>query len=131
MTRQPGQPGRGAVLGAVGLAVAVACGAFGAHLLAGRLDVRALGLWETAVRYLVVGAVGLLATGMAAPSRSRAFATTALAAGAVIFAGTVGALALGGPRWLGAITPLGGLGLIAGALALARALARNDRLPAP
>lgn len=120
----------GAVFGAVLLAFAVAWGAFGAHALSGRLDTRGLELWETAARYLVIGGIGLLATALAARSWMRSLAAVLLGAGALLFAGTIGALALGGPRILGAITPLGGLGLIAGFLALAVALhsGRGNRL---
>ncbi len=109
-------------VGAVLIAVAVAAGALGAHTLRTRLDAPALALWQTAVRYLVIAGVGLLAVGLAqnatAP-RSWAGAGTCLTAGAVVFSGTVGAIALGGPRWLGAVTPLGGVLLIVGFLAMA------------
>ena len=115
-------------LGALCAALAVAAGAFGAHALAARLDARALALWETAARYLMYGglaqmALGLLLRGAPAPAAAglgRA-AGICLLAGALVFGGTVAALALGGPRWLGAVTPLGGLGLIAGFLLLAAA----------
>ncbi len=96
-------------VGSTLLAIAVAAGALGAHLLRGRLDASSLGLWETAVRYLVVGGFGLIATGLGAhvaPAEARGgTAGLALASGTVIFSGTVAALALGGPRWLGAVTP--------------------------
>lgn len=107
--------------GAFLAALAIAAGAFGAHGLADRLEPRALELWETAARYLVYAAFGLIAVGLAGDrlGRGAAVAGWALAAGAVIFSGTVAALALGAPRWLGAITPIGGLLLIAGFLALA------------
>lgn len=107
--------------GAFLAAVAIAAGAFGAHGLAGRLEPRALELWETAARYLVYAAFGLIAVGLAGDrlGRGAAVAGWALAAGAVIFSGTVAALALGAPRWLGAVTPIGGVLLIAGFLVLA------------
>jgi uncharacterized membrane protein YgdD (TMEM256/DUF423 family) len=115
-------------LGSILLAVAVTSGALGAHLLRARLDAPSLSLWETAVRYLIVGGVGLLAVGLAAEGRPRAGWTatgTCLALGAAVFSGTVAALALGGPRWLGAVTPLGGVLMIAGfVLAAVTALRR-------
>lgn len=118
-------------LGAVLVAAAVAAGAFGAHGLAERLEPRALALWETAARYLVYGGFGLVAVGLAGrlgPGGARggalAAAGWALLAGSLVFSGTVGALALGAPRWLGAVTPLGGVLLIAGFLALAWAALR-------
>jgi uncharacterized membrane protein YgdD (TMEM256/DUF423 family) len=104
-------------IGALGAALAVAAGAFGAHALAARLDAHSLALWETAARYLMYGALGILALGLAArqsPGRGFDAAGWCLVAGTVVFSGTVGALALGSPRWLGAVTPLGGLLLIAG-----------------
>ncbi len=103
-------------VGALYAALAVAAGAFGAHALVERLDPKALGQWKTAASYLMYGALGLLATGVLArlwqaPLRGP---TLALGIGSALFAATVFALALGGPRWLGAITPLGGAGMILG-----------------
>lgn len=109
-------------MGAVFCALAVAGGAFGAHGLASRLDARGLELWETAARYLMYAGFGLCLVGLVAsgmPGRSFFAAGLSLAVGSLIFSGTVAILALGGPRWLGAVTPLGGLGLIAGFLLLA------------
>jgi uncharacterized membrane protein YgdD (TMEM256/DUF423 family) len=111
-------------VGAVGAALAVIAGAFGAHALAGRLDSHALSLWETATRYLMYGSLGLIGLGLvqtARPHRLHGAAGLALALGTVLFSSTVFALALGAPRILGAITPLGGLGMIAGFLLFALA----------
>lgn len=109
-------------VGAVGAALAVIAGAFGAHALAGRLDARSLTLWETAARYLMYGSLGLMLLGLARiarPQKLQRAAGLALALGTGVFSGTVFALALGGPRILGAVTPLGGLGMIAGFLLFA------------
>jgi uncharacterized membrane protein YgdD (TMEM256/DUF423 family) len=118
-------------VGAVGAALAVIAGAFGAHALADRLDARSLVLWETGARYLMYGSLGLILLGLAA-ARSRAqwfrAAGLALALGTAVFSATVFALALGAPRILGAITPLGGLGMIAGFLLFALA-ARAGSIP--
>jgi uncharacterized membrane protein YgdD (TMEM256/DUF423 family) len=114
--------------GSVMLAVAVAAGAAGAHALRTRLDPWSLDLWETAVRYLVIGGLGLLAAGLGGERGSaRAWwaAGGMLAAGTLIFSGTVGAIALGAPRWLGAVTPIGGVLLIVGFLAMAWAALRR------
>lgn len=115
--------------GALGCALAVALGAFGAHALRARLDARSLELWSTAAQYLMYGALGVLAAGLAIrgglPAAARA--AWALAAGTAVFAGTVAALALGGPRWLGAVTPIGGTLMIAGFLLLAWAAQFGDR----
>jgi uncharacterized membrane protein YgdD (TMEM256/DUF423 family) len=106
----------GAVLGATG----VAAGAFGAHGLKGRLDPEALGVFETAVRYQLIHALALLAVGVLARTGGD-FRLTAqlLLWGTVLFAGSLYALSLGGPRWLGPVTPLGGALLIAGWIVMA------------
>ena len=97
-------------------ATAVALGAFGAHGLKDRLALipEASGWWQTATLYLLTHAlaVGAIASPSAWPARL-------WSAGALIFAATLYAMALGAPRWLGAITPLGGTLLIAGWLTLA------------
>lgn len=97
-------------------ATAVALGAFGAHALKDRflLQPEAAGLWQTATFYLLTHA---LAVG--AISHTSAWPARLWTGGALIFASTLYAMALGAPRWLGAITPLGGTLLITGWLALA------------
>lgn len=117
-----------AALGALECAIAVALGAFGAHALAGRLDARSLDLWLTAARYLMYAGLGTLvaaalATRLATPAAGVAAAL--LIVGGALFAGTVAVLALGGPRWLGAITPIGGVAFIAAWLLLAATAWRN------
>jgi uncharacterized membrane protein YgdD (TMEM256/DUF423 family) len=114
--------------GAICCALSVAAGAFGAHALAGRLDTHSLQLWETAARHLMYGGFGQILVGLLAlsgPRRGLAAAGASLLAGSLLFSGTVGALALGAPRWLGAVTPLGGLLLIAGFLLFAWAALRS------
>lgn len=120
-------------VGAGYMALAIGAGAFGAHGLRGHLDPPALALWETAARYLFYGGVGLVLLGLAwllsdrqagaltdPPSAGRwSIAAWSLAAGTALFATTVGALALGAPRFLGAITPLGGVAMILGLLVFA------------
>ncbi|MGA0133116.1 MAG: DUF423 domain-containing protein [Opitutales bacterium] len=105
-----------APLAAVMGATAVGLGAFGAHGLKERFaaDPSAAGWWETATFYLLVHAVAVVAVGPASLWPSRLWA-----AGAAIFAGTLYAMALGGPRWLGAVTPVGGTLLLAGWIAVA------------
>lgn len=108
--------------GAVACALAVAAGAFGAHGLQARLSPRSLELWETAARYLIYGGFGTVLAGLAAlhtDARGLQWGGACLLVGAAVFAGTVFALALGGPRWLGAVTPLGGTLMIAGFLLVA------------
>lgn len=108
----------GALLGAV----SVMAGAFGAHGLAARLDTRSLELWETSARYLMYGALSLALVGLLGRQGAVRGVTGAgwcLLIGSLIFSGTVAVLALGGPRWLGAITPIGGTLLIVGFLLFA------------
>ncbi len=104
-------------IGPILCALAVAAGAFGAHGLAARLDARALELWETAARYLMYAGLGMTLLGLAARQTPRSgyeWASILLFVGSLIFSGTVAALALGAPRWLGAVTPIGGALLIIG-----------------
>jgi uncharacterized membrane protein YgdD (TMEM256/DUF423 family) len=116
------------VLGAVSAAVAVAAGAFGAHALKARLGPEALAVWETGVRYQMYHALALVALGWAAQvSRSRALpaAGWCFALGTLLFSGSLYLLVLTGVRGLGAVTPVGGLALIAGWLCVAWGVARG------
>jgi uncharacterized membrane protein YgdD (TMEM256/DUF423 family) len=99
----------------------VAFGALGAHGLAERLS--AAGMlhgWETAARYHLFHALALLAAGVWLRTASGnvaalvAWAARCWIVGLLLFAGSLYGLALGGPRFLGPITPLGGLALMAG-----------------
>jgi len=100
-------------LGALAGLIAVALGAFGAHALSDGFGDKQIGWWETATLYLMVHAA--LATALSATDTAR-FGTAALVLllGAGLFAATLYAMALGAPRWFGAITPIGGLGMLAG-----------------
>ena len=116
------------VVGAGLLAVAVLVGAFGAHALRERLDAYATGIYERAVFYHVVHALGLIAVGIAVGDRLVAASTGMLAAwlifaGIIVFSGSLYALALTGVRRLGAVTPIGGVAFVAGWFALAYAAA--------
>ncbi|HVR98603.1 MAG TPA: DUF423 domain-containing protein [Thermoanaerobaculia bacterium] len=115
------------VLGALWAALSVIAGAFGAHALAARLQPRSLELWETAARYLMYSGLGLILLGLFAGQTARRVdgAGWCLVLGSAVFSGTVAALALGGPRWLGAVTPIGGTLLIAGFLLFAWAALRG------
>ncbi|WP_084400033.1 DUF423 domain-containing protein [Henriciella aquimarina] len=100
----------GSVLGFLG----VALGAFGAHGMEGRLTPESKGWWETATLYLLVHAVAILATGLSGKTGLFATGGWAMGLGAIIFSGTLYAMAFGGPRWFGAITPIGGVALLIG-----------------
>jgi uncharacterized membrane protein YgdD (TMEM256/DUF423 family) len=113
----------GCWLGALG----VSLGAFGAHGLKKSVSSEMIAVWETAARYHLVHALALLATGWAAERWPGALTTGAgwlFLAGIVVFSGSLYALALTGTRALGAITPFGGLCLIAGWSCLALAAMR-------
>jgi uncharacterized membrane protein YgdD (TMEM256/DUF423 family) len=107
----------GALLGFV----AVAAGAMGAHALRERLDVQALEWWKTAAQYAQIHAAVIVAIALGSRqprARVLGVAWVAFAIGIAVFSGTLCAMALGGPRWLGAVTPIGGLCLLGGWLAL-------------
>jgi uncharacterized membrane protein YgdD (TMEM256/DUF423 family) len=110
------------VLGALLAAAGVAAGAFAAHGLRGRLSGEMLAVFETGVRYHLVHALGLLAVAWAGSRWASGAVRGAgwlLAAGILLFSGSLYLLALGAPRVLGVITPVGGLAFILGWLALA------------
>jgi uncharacterized membrane protein YgdD (TMEM256/DUF423 family) len=111
-----------ALLGALG----VILGAFGAHGLQTRLSSEQLQSWDTAVRYHLLHSVALLALALygAASGRSIQLAGSLFVLGILLFSGSIYLLVLTGQRWLGPVTPLGGLCLIAGWLSLA-SLARS------
>lgn len=111
----------GAVLGAL----SVVLGAFAAHALKERLAAEELAWWGTAVQYQALHAVALVLFGLFRQRKAGSSLTGwCLFAGALIFSGTLYGLALGGPRWLGAITPIGGTSMIIGWLAFAFAALR-------
>jgi uncharacterized membrane protein YgdD (TMEM256/DUF423 family) len=100
----------GAFLAAVG----VLLGAFGAHALRDLAAAR-LAWWATATQYLFIAAFGIMLSGLFdRAQRLGSGPATALLAGAVLFSGSLYTMGLGGPRWLGAVTPFGGIALVAG-----------------
>lgn len=110
-------------LGAASAFVAVGAGAFGAHGLRARLTPELLAVFETGARYQMYHALALIVVAWATsrwPASSAAAAGWCFVAGTVLFSGSLYALALTGVRWLGAVTPLGGLAFLAGWLLLVR-----------
>ncbi|HLJ51579.1 MAG TPA: DUF423 domain-containing protein [Bryobacteraceae bacterium] len=101
---------------AVALGLGVILGAFGAHALKSRLDPESLGIWEKAVFYHFVHALGLLVVSRIPKTDGVGWL---LVAGIVLFSGSLYLLATTGIRILGAVTPLGGLCFIAAWLLLA------------
>jgi uncharacterized membrane protein YgdD (TMEM256/DUF423 family) len=117
-------------LGAILLGLAVISGAFGAHGLRGRLDAYSMGIYEKAVFYQFIHALGILVVPLFTRAGALSEAATAwvcglLLAGILIFSGSLYALALTGIRTLGAITPIGGLSFIAAWFLLAFRLVRR------
>jgi uncharacterized membrane protein YgdD (TMEM256/DUF423 family) len=115
-------------IGAVSALISVAAGAFGAHALRARLSPDYLTVFETAARYQMYHALGLLAVAWAVarwPGVLSQWAGWLFVIGTVLFSGSLYALALMGARWLGAITPLGGMAFLAGWLCLAVAAGRQ------
>jgi uncharacterized membrane protein YgdD (TMEM256/DUF423 family) len=108
-------------LGALSALISVAAGAFGAHALRARLSPEYLSVFETAARYQMYHALGLLAVAWVVgrwPGVLPQWAGWLFVAGTVLFCGSLYALALTGARWLGAITPLGGIAFLGGWLCL-------------
>ena len=104
----------GGLFGSLG----VILGAFGAHTLKARLTPELLAVFETGVRYQVYHALALLFVALVAEKRPADRLLTAggwlLVVGTLLFSGSLYVLALGGVRWLGAITPVGGTAFIIG-----------------
>ena len=111
------------VLASISGGLAVVLGAFGAHTLKGRIEPELLTVFDTGVRYHMYHALALLAVARARLSgvRLQAAAGWLFLAGMALFSGSLYVLSLTGVRWLGAITPLGGLAFILGWLCLALA----------
>ena len=108
--------------GAVLCGLGVVFGAFGAHGLRGRVTADLLDIFETGVRYHLIHALALLAVAWAAsrwPSPWVGAAGWLFVAGILIFSGSLYILVLTGARWLGAVTPIGGVCLILGWAVLA------------
>src|SRR5579884_3912541 len=118
-------------IGAIALALAVAAGAFGAHGLRGRLDDYSMTIYERAVFYHFIHALGLLVVPLFAHMETISGAAgvrvcALLLAGIVLFSGSLYALALSGVRLLGAVTPFGGVAFIIAWFLLAYELLRRS-----
>jgi uncharacterized membrane protein YgdD (TMEM256/DUF423 family) len=116
------------VTGAVSACIAVAAGAFGAHALKSRLAADMLAVFEVGARYQMYHALALLACAWAVtkwPGTLVSAAGWLFILGTLLFSGSLYVLSLTGLRWLGAITPLGGIALLAGWICLAAAAIKS------
>ena len=116
------------IAGATFLALAIILGAFGAHIIKSKVSPEDLAIFETGVRYQIYHALGLILIGLIGfHVHQNIIATPALmiTTGIIIFSGSLYILVLTGVRWLGSITPIGGLLFIIGWVLLAINLIRN------
>jgi uncharacterized membrane protein YgdD (TMEM256/DUF423 family) len=105
------------ILGALSAFIGVAAGAFGAHVLKGRLDPGMQSVFETAVRYQLVHALALVMTAWVQTRWSASVVIVGgwfFVIGTVLFSGSLYVLSMSGFRWFGAITPFGGFAFLAG-----------------
>ncbi|MHC0551537.1 DUF423 domain-containing protein [Salinicoccus sp. CNSTN-B1] len=105
------------IMGAINAFISVACGAFGAHGLEGKISEHYMDVWEKAVSYQMYHALGLIAVGILVQLTGAPFLGTAgwlMLLGIIFFSGSLYILAVSGISILGAITPIGGVLFLAG-----------------
>ena len=116
-------------LGGINAALVVLLGAFGAHALKERLSAEMLAVYQTGVQYHLFHALGLLVVGLVAtPLPASAYLKWSgwlMLAGIVLFSGSLYVLSLSGLRWLGMVTPFGGLAFIAAWIVFVIAIAKS------
>ena len=118
------------MIAAINMFIAVAAGAFGAHGLKTILSADMLAVWQTAVTYQISHSLGLFGIALLMPHLQSiwlARSATAMLIGIVIFSGSLYLLAASGIRWLGAITPFGGLAFLLAWAMLAWAAYRDTK----
>jgi uncharacterized membrane protein YgdD (TMEM256/DUF423 family) len=116
-------------LGALSAFIAVGAGAFGAHALKSRLTPDMLAVFEVGARYQMYHAFALIACAWGVTKWPGTLVNTSgwlFVAGTIVFSGSLYALSLSGVRWLGAITPLGGLAFLGGWMCLTLAALRAE-----
>jgi uncharacterized membrane protein YgdD (TMEM256/DUF423 family) len=118
------------LMAAITGALAVMLGAFGAHGLKNRLSPELMVIYQTGIQYHFYHALALLACGVLAhqgmESGAMCISAYLFVTGIVVFSGSLYVLAITDIRWLGAITPIGGVAFIAGWLALAIAVMQSN-----
>ena len=119
------------IAGALFAGLSVVLGAFATHALAGKLDPRSLTTFETAARYEMYHALGLIAIGLLGLQKGEVVTALTVSGkgfsvGIVLFCGSLYVLSLTGVKWLGAIAPLGGMAFLIGWIGLAIACWQLD-----
>lgn len=112
------------------LFIGVATGAFGAHALSGLTNMNMLAVWHTAVLYLLIHGLGLFGVAIASPfliTRLQNLAYSLLLVGTILFSGSLFLLVLSNQTWLGTITPIGGVFMLAGWLMVMMAAIKQSR----
>lgn len=117
--------------GAIVMLVAVALGAFGAHILEPQIGEKAIGTYETGVHYHMIHGIAMIlaafAAGLGLDRKRLLWANRLFLAGIILFSGSLYLLAITGWKWLGPITPLGGVSFIVGWLMFALALLKKEK----
>ena len=117
------------ILGGINAALVVMLGAFGAHGLKARMTAEMLAVYQTGVHYHLFHALGLLAVGIVAlhivDSVYLKWAGWLMLAGIILFSGSLYVLSVSGLRWLGMVTPFGGLAFIAAWIVFVIAIAKS------
>jgi len=117
------------ILGGLNAALVVLLGAFGAHALKARLSAEMLAVYQTGVHYHLFHALGLIAVGLVATqipaSAYLKWSGWLMLAGIILFSGSLYVLSVSGLRWLGMITPFGGVAFIAAWIVFVIAIAKS------
>ena len=116
------------IVGGIFAFLSVAAGAFGAHVLKSRINAEMLSVFEVGVRYQMYHALALIATACLHskhPSRNTITSGGLFIVGIILFSGSLYTLSLGGPAWLGPVTPLGGFAFLLGWLFMVLAAFRE------
>jgi uncharacterized membrane protein YgdD (TMEM256/DUF423 family) len=117
------------ILGGINAALVVMLGAFGAHGLKARLTAEMLAVYQTGVHYHLFHALGLLVVGLVASQIADSvwlkWSGWLMLAGIILFSGSLYVLSVSGMRWLGMVTPFGGVAFIAAWIVFVIAVARS------
>jgi uncharacterized membrane protein YgdD (TMEM256/DUF423 family) len=117
------------ILGGINAALVVMLGAFGAHGLKARLTAEMLAVYQTGVHYQLFHALGLLVVGLVASQIADSvwlkWSGWLMLAGIILFSGSLYVLSVSGMRWLGMVTPFGGVAFIAAWIVFVIAVAKS------